>query len=34
MKDRTYELDNLTRTQWLQVYAMWMFTVACIIRMM
>ena len=26
-----HDLDNLTRNQWLQVYAFWAFAVACMI---
>jgi hypothetical protein len=28
------QIDNLTPSQWLAVYAMWAFTLACMIAMM
>jgi hypothetical protein len=33
MNNRTYELDNLTPSQWLAVYAMWAFTLFCLATM-
>jgi hypothetical protein len=34
MSDRAYEIDNLTPSQWYQIYAMWACTLACMIGMM
>jgi hypothetical protein len=33
MGDRAYEIDNLTPSQWRQVYAMWAFTLFCMATM-